>query len=271
MKKRNYSFFAALIRAFFNGDIMLEYFKNHKTSVILSFVAILLIIASLIIVVTIYIRKKTRMQKKDVTRRMVTIAIFSGLSILFYKTLKFPLPIFPSFLEINFSNLPIIIGSFMLGPIEGIIMVIIRTVIALPLTHTFCVGELADLIISASLVLVGATIYNKKRNKKRAIISLIFIFITWITISIIANYAILVPAYITLFYGGNLESFISTLTIIPSINENNYMLKYLTYAVIPFNIILSFTVCFITLLVYKKISILFHKFDNEEKKRYLEF
>ena len=206
-------------------------------------------------------KEKEEISRSDKIRNMVSVSVFASISIILYLTLKFSLPIFPDFLKINFSNLPIILGTFLLGRKNGIMIVIIRTIIVLPFSGTFFVGELADLIISISRVLIGTYLYNKNRTKKGAIISLIAISLTWMIIASLSNRFILIPAYIELMFGGQEEVFVSLLKVIPNITIENYKWKYIIFGALPFNAIISFAVCFITFVTYKKLSILFHKFD----------
>ena len=206
-------------------------------------------------------KEKEEISRSDKIRNMVSVSVFASISIILYLTLKFSLPIFPDFLKINFSNLPIILGAFLLGRKNGIMIVIIRTIIVLPFSGTFFVGELADLIISISIVLIGTYLYNKNRTKKGAVISLIAISLTWMIIASLSNRFILIPAYIELMFGGQEEVFVSLLKVIPNITIENYKWKYIFFAALPFNAIISVSVCFITFVTYKKLSILFHKFD----------
>lgn len=64
--------------------------------------------------------------KKNAIKRISFVAIFATISTLLYCYVKFPLPIFPSFLDINFSMIPILICAFMLGPWDACACVIIR-------------------------------------------------------------------------------------------------------------------------------------------------
>ena len=59
-------------------------------------------------------------------KRLTLVAIMSAISGVLYCFLKFNIPIFPIFLDINFSMIPIIIVAFMLGPIDASIVVLIR-------------------------------------------------------------------------------------------------------------------------------------------------
>ena len=71
------------------------------------------------------------MKNKKIIDYIAKVAIFSALSFILYLFPKFPLPIFPSFLDIQFSNLPAILGGFVLGPLGGCIIVIVRCALKL--------------------------------------------------------------------------------------------------------------------------------------------
>mgnify|MGYP006983240225 FL=1 len=64
--------------------------------------------------------------------------------------------------DLNFSMIPIIICAFMLGPVDATVIVLIRFLIKLITisTHTAGVGEIADLIIGASVAITSGVIYN---------------------------------------------------------------------------------------------------------------
>lgn len=230
----------------------IELLTNNKLLVML-----LTIIALLVIVAVMWIIKGKK--EKITSKKIASLGIFTAFSIVLY-FLKFNLPfIFPSFLEINFSLLPIIIVGFMFGPVEGITVVLLRAIIKIPFTSTFCVGELADALIGIPVVLVSSLIYIKFHSKKGALISLLFGVFTWVFAAVLANYFINVPFFIQLYCNGNVSAFLGALSIIPGVTEENYLIKYLFLAVVPFNGLLSILVSSVTFLVYKKISILFNK------------
>ena len=239
-----------------------SFLKNNK-ALIMIISMVVLFLALVLLLIFYFVKESKKKNRKDLIRHMTTIAIFSTLSIILYLTLKFSLPIFPSFLKVNFSNLPIILGGFLLGPIEGLMIIIIRTIVVLPFSGTFFVGELADVIISSTIMLVSSIIYLKHKTKKGAIISLLFALLSWVVVGCVANYFILVPAYVTLFIGGNVNAFLPLLSVIPNVTEDNYIIRYVLFGALPFNLMLSFVVCFITYIVYKRLSRLFHMFDEK--------
>lgn len=236
---------------------IIDFLKTHK------WLSIIVVVLLLIIIVSgIWYIKSKKTNKKISTTEVATIGVFTAFSIVLY-FIKFNLPIFPSFLEINFSLLPIIIIGFMLGPTEGVILVLLRGIIKMPFTSTFCVGELADILIGIPVVLATSLIYQKHHSRKGAIIALITGFFTWILAGVISNYLINVPAFILMYCNGNVESFVAGVSVIPGITKDNYMIKYILYAAIPFNGLIALVVNTITFLVYKKISILFNKISNK--------
>lgn len=211
-------------------------------------------------------------KNKNLIDYVTKVAIFSALSAILYFFPKFPLPfLFPSFLDVQFSNLPAILGGFVLGPIGGVLIVIVKTVIKLPFTSTAYVGELADLLIGVSTVIVSSLVYKKIKTKKGGIIALISGAITWVVVAVIVNATILIPFYIEMFFDGKIEPLIGMCKpVLPSINADNFILVYTLGATIPFNLMLSVIVSIVTFFVYKRVSVIFKKeFLHQKSKKKL--
>ena len=230
---------------------------------------ILVIVVALLLVSLMWIYRKKKYKKNVTVKEVSTIGIFTALSMVLY-LLKFNLPIFPPFLEFNFSLLPIIIIGFMMGPIEGVTIVLLRGIIKLPMTSTFCVGEVADILIGIPVILATSLIYKKHHTRKGAIVSLLLGILTWVVAGVLSNYLINVPFFLELYCNGNVEAFISALSVIPGVTAENYMIKYLIYAAVPFNALLAVVVSIVTFIVYKKISILFEKITKEKQHTIVE-
>ena len=192
------------------------------------------------------------------------VGVFSGLSVLLYY-LRFPLPfLFPGFLQIQFSALPIVIAGFALGPKLGLLVLVIKTIICIPFTTTMGVGDLADFLINLVYLLITSTIYLKNKTKKTAFKSLIYGSIGWLIVSALANYFILVPFYIQLFMKGDVDVFVTACRIVPFLTKDNYQTMYVLFAAIPFNMIISTVVSFVTFVVYKRISQALDRFEGEQ-------
>ena len=201
--------------------------------------------------------------KRSRVLQITVIANLTALAVLFYFFPKFPLPFFPGFLEIQFSNLPAIIGGYALGPVAGGAIVVFRTIIKLPFSSTAYVGELVDLIIGLATVLTSAIIYKKNRTIKGAIYGMIAGSVAWVIVAVAANYFFVIDFYIEYFFGGAIEPLVGMASMIPGITAENFMEKYIIYGAIPFNLLLSGIVYGVAFLVYKRIS---HLIDEMAKK-----
>ena len=153
--------------------------------------------------------------------------------------------------------------SFLFG-LCYFVIAIIRTIVKIPFTHTLCVGELQDLIISLAICCVSGFIYMKKKSKKTAVIALIFSSIIWTLIAVLSNAFVSIPIYIRFMFNGNEEILANIIgQVIPNVTVENYLIKYLLLSCLPFNVLLSTLVSVITFLVYKKSSILFKRFIDK--------
>lgn len=196
---------------------------------------------------------------------IVKTSIFASLSIILYNFIKFPakliLPFMPEFLDIQFSNVPVVICGFSCGPLSACIIVIIRTLVKLPFSTTLYVGEVTDMIIGLVYALTTSLIYKKFHTKKGGIVSLLFGMLSWVIASFLLNIFLIVPAYLKIF---NIpyNAIVSTLKI-SGINENNFLLIYGLLIAIPFNLLLSLMVSIITYFIYKRISNFMCFVDNK--------
>ena len=203
-------------------------------------------------------------------KKMILTSIFAAMSVLLYLFPKFSLPIFPSFLEINFSMLPIVICAFSCGPLFGGACVLIRCIVNLIIEGSVSVGvgEIMDLILGFAVVLGSGFMYKylKVKEPKKSIFSLLVCIGIWILAGVLLNVFYAVPAYLKLYFNGNKDALVSVLSkTIPGVNSSNYMGKYVLYAVIPFNLLLSSVVCLVTFFVNKAIYILYD--DNKAPKK----
>ena len=240
---------------------MADFLRNNETLIKIIFAVLLVVLfIGLMFIAKKFEGAKTRSEK---IKKYATIAIFSGLSVLLYY-LRIPFPIF-TFLKLQLSSLPAYIIGFLLGPASGVMVVMIRTAICIPFTHSMCVGELADLCIGVAATLTSSIVYLKHKTKCRAAISLLFASVAWVITAIFANIILLLPFYIKLMFNNDLAGFVSMLaSSVPAINENNYMLMYVLIGVIPFNLIMTVVSSIVTFIVYKSISKLYRNIAKDK-------
>lgn len=166
--------------------------------------------------------------------------------------LEFPLPfIIPSFIKLDFSEIPALIASFAYGPIYGILVCAVKNLLHLFVTTSGGVGELSNFILGAIFVGAAGIVYSKMHNRKGALIgSLVGAFLMAL-ISVFTNYFIVYPAYVVI-YVMPMEAILGMYKALLPAADNLW--KALIIFNFPFNLakgILDAAVCF---LVYKRIS-----------------
>ena len=196
-------------------------------------------------------------KKKISIKEMVLVSIMSAITVVLYYFAKFKLPFFPSFLDIQVSEIPALITSFIYGPISGCLIIIIRFLIKLPASTTFFVGELADLIIGLTLIIVCSLIYKKRRTFKGAVLASLLGILVSTLVACVVNLTILIPFYMDVF-GLDYAALAKMMSYIPFVNENNFLLVYLFIGVIPFNLFRYLIVFILTFLLYKNTHRLFN-------------
>ena len=135
------------------------------------------------------------------TQRITLIGIFSALAaVLMYLEIPFFFAP-PEAYKLDFSEVPVLISSFMLGPVEGIITECLKIVIKLIIkpTSTAFVGEFANLVVGITFVLPASIIYKKKKTRKGALIGMTAGTLTMTVVGCFVNAFILLPAFAYLF------------------------------------------------------------------------
>ncbi len=186
------------------------------------------------------------------TRNLVLIGMLGSLSAVLM-LFKFPLPFAPAFYTVDFSEVPVLIGAFALGPITGILIEFVKILINFVLngTYTAGIGEFANFLSGAILVFTAASIYTRKKTKTSAIIGLFTATIVMSIASCFINYFITLPAYFTLC-GYNWDMILG---MVPKGNSLvTGQMTFLLLAVLPFNIVKCGLSSLITLLLYKPLS-----------------
>ena len=203
-----------------------------------------------------YLQDKYNLRKMNI-KQMSVIGVFSALSVILYYFGKFNLPFFPSWLDIQFSDVPALLVSFMYGPISGALSIVVRFFAKLPGTSTVGVGEFADLLIGLSLVVTAGIIYKKHRSFKGALCAMAFGMLAGTVVATISNWLILIPAYKGIA-GFPQAALTGTMDVIISgkngvVTDDNFMVYYLFVGVLPFNLFRYTFVFAITLILYKRL------------------
>ena len=185
-------------------------------------------------------------------KKISIVALFSALSAMFMY-FDFPLPIAPTFMKMDLSELPVIIGGFVLGPIECISIAIFKVLIKFVLkgTSTMFLGEVANIIGSISYALPASIIYKALKTKERAIVGMIIGIILASIVCTLCNAVFLFPLYINIFHMSEETIIKMCNTVVPFIDS---MTKVYLFSVLPFNLVKFSISSIITYVFYKNIS-----------------
>ncbi len=191
--------------------------------------------------------------KNTKTAWLVKVAMLSAVATVLM-LLEFPLPfIAPPFYELDFSEVPVLVGSFALGPLAGVAIEGVKVILNLIIngTNTAFVGEFANFAMGASFVLPAAIIYKRKKSKANATLGLVVGGILMVVVSCFINAYIMLPVYGAAFKMP-IDVIVGMATKINSSIDT--MLEFVLLCVAPFNLAKVILVSVVTLIIYKPIS-----------------
>ncbi len=187
-------------------------------------------------------------KKKVSMRKLTGTAMLSAIAyVLMF--LDFSVPFMPSFIKMDLSELPALIGSFAYGPVAGVIICLIKNVLHLFITTTGGVGELSNFLLGASFVLVAGGVYRFKKTRTGALIGSVLGAVLMGLFSIVSNYFLVYPIYYNFMPK---EAILSAYQLIFSGVHN--ILECLIVFNAPFTCIKGLISVVITFLIYKRLS-----------------
>lgn len=187
-------------------------------------------------------------------RYVAGVAMLSAIAfILMY--IEIVIPIMPSFIKFDFSDLPAVIGAFAYGPLAGVIIEFLKNLIHLPFTGSAMIGELSNFILGASFVFVTGLIYKIKKSKSGALIAGLAGSIVMGAVSVVTNFFIIYPMYYSVLKFPEEAVLGMYQAILPSM-EN--IMQCLLVFNLPFTIVKGLISVIITMFVYKPLSPLLH-------------
>ena len=198
------------------------------------------------------------MRKKFNPRKLAVTAVLGGVAtVLMF--LSFSVPVIPSFIKLDFSELPALIAAFSMGPLSGVIVCLIKNLLNVIGTSTAGVGELCNFLMGVTFVLPAGLIYKRHKNLKGAVIASLAGAAVMAICSLPINYFISYPAY-TLFLGFPMEAIMD---MYRAINPNvNTLFEALLWFNVPFTFFKGLCDVLLTFLVYKRLSPVLKKFAN---------
>ena len=185
------------------------------------------------------------------------IAMFSAIASVLM-LIEIPLFFAPSFYKIDLSEIPILICTFYLGPVAGVVCEFLKIFLKLMFkgTSTAYVGDFANFAVGCALVLPASIIYHAKKTRKTAIIGLVTGTAVMTVFGSFFNAVYMLPKFSQL-YGMPMEAIIGAGTAVNS--AINSVTTLVLFAVVPFNLLKGVIVSILTLLLYKRVEKLFFR------------
>lgn len=182
------------------------------------------------------------------TRKIAMTAVMAAVAtVLMF--ISFKVPFMPSFISLDFSDLPALIASFTLGPLSGMAVCFVKNLVNLTQSMTGGVGELSNFIISSAFVVPGGMIYRKHRNFVSAAVGSVLGAVFMAVLGLFSNYYVVYPIYTNIM---PMEAILGMYKAINPAVENLW--GALLMFNLPFTFMKGMISAVVTLMTYKKLE-----------------
>ena len=177
--------------------------------------------------------RKITWKKRFSAKRLAFMAVFVALS---FAISLLDFPIFPAtpFLKLDFGNVFILLISFLLGPIEGVIVCIIKESLRILVSTSGGIGELANMLTTCSYILLPSVVYHFRKGIKTVAWTLAVACVIGVGVALFANRYINFPLYMG--------------------DKAVVFFKQSFWFIVAFNFIKTVSIAVLTLLLYKRLS-----------------
>jgi len=220
----------------------------------LQFVGMCILIIGLLGMISSYVERFLP-EKRKVTpaRRVSIIGICAAIATVLH-VLDFPLLFMaPDFYKLDFSELPVLLCGFYLGPSATVACEGVKILLKLLVkgTSTAFVGDFANFFVGCSFVLPATIWYHAHKSKHSAIIGLVLGTASMTVIGTAFNAIYLLPKFAQL-YGIPLDAIIGMGSAIHASIHN--VTTFVVLCVAPLNLVKGTMVSVLTLLLYKRVA-----------------
>ena len=178
--------------------------------------------------------QSNEMKRRFSAKRIAVIAVFVALS---YAVSFLEIPIFPAtpYLQLDFGNVFIMLVGFLLGPVEGVIVCVLKE--SLRMIGGMVVGEIANMAMTTAYLLLPAVVYQFKKGLKTVGLTMACACVIASGVALLVNRFVNFPLY---------EAFLG----MPA--EQAFAAVW--GLILAFNLIKTVSVSILTVLLYKRLS-----------------
>lgn len=212
-----------------------------------------LILAALAAAARIAERFLPDLRKTPAARRVSIIGICSAIAAVLHM-LDFPLLFLaPEFYRVDFSELPVMLCGFYLGPSATVACEGVKILLKLLFkgTSTAFVGDFANFVVGCSLVLPASIVYHVHKSKKSAVLGLALGTAVMTVFGSAFNAVYLLPKFAQL-YGIPLDAIIAMGAAIHG--GIHSVTSFVFFAVAPLNLLKGAAISVLTMLLYKRVA-----------------
>jgi len=171
---------------------------------------------------------------------------------------EFPLPFLaPSFYQLDFSEIPVLVGTFAMGPVAGVLIELVKILVHLVTkgTMTAGVGDIANFLMGCAFIVPAGLIYrfHYVKSRKHAVMGMAVGTVITTILACVLNAYILLPAYGKAF-GVPIESFIEMGSAVNS--GVNGLPGFVILIIVPFNLVKYTLTSVIVFFIYKKLRVI---------------
>ena len=196
----------------------------------------------------------TKKNKGLDVRKMVFTALMAALSVVLSELLSFKVPIMPSFISFDFSDIPAVLAALTMGPISGVAVCLVKNLEGLLTTMTGGVGELSNFVLSACLVLPIGIIAKKSHRYSHVILACIAGAVLSGLVSVASNYFVVYPVYTAIMPMDVIIGMYKA--ILPSVDS---LLECLVIFNMPFTMVKGLIAALLTVPLYKRLKPVFSR------------
>ena len=211
------------------------------------------VIIALAVISKLTEKKFTHLRHVSPARRVSIIGICSAIAVVLH-ILDFPLPFLaPEFYKLDFSEVPVLLGGFFLGPSAAVTIEGIKILLKLLFkgTSTAFVGDFANFFVGCCFVLPATVWYHTHKSKNGAILGLTIGTLVMTVIGTAFNAVYLLPKFAQL-YGIPMEVLIGMGTAVHS--GVTGVFSFVALCVAPLNLVKGAVVSLLTMLLYKRVA-----------------
>lgn len=188
-------------------------------------------------------------QRTNSIRKITVTAIMSAMAaVLMF--IEVSIPIIPSFIKLDISELPALITSFAFGPFWGVLVCLLKNLIHLPASQTSGIGEISNFLLGAVFVAVAGLFYKYRHNRKSAFVGSLAGSLAMAVAAMFVNLFIVYPIYTKILIP---EEVILGMyqAILPSVDS---LWKAILIFNVPFTFAKGLISVIITFIIYHKLS-----------------